>query len=240
MQEHVDYIEAVAIFATNYVKDASVAPSKEMRSVVNLLYEAMLKLDFGTSAQDSIARLCEAWYAGKMEDCDQVSHALIGHALIRHPVISHHYAIQLHSRTWPSFPGNKLQMHALSFANTKTCSDDRLPYTAGCSCDDPVSAHEIGARNRQDQRRQACLRHEGVTAALRSLARRYVVQVRLPTLQWIWSPVRWLTSKWLLLQGSSRRSDARSHASQLRHAQGRPGAPRFRIDTYPAPHTLAA
>lgn len=73
MQEHVDYIEAVAIFSERYLKEAtSTPPPKEMRKVVGLLYDAMLKLDFGTPAQDAIARLCEAWYASKMEECDEV------------------------------------------------------------------------------------------------------------------------------------------------------------------------
>jgi hypothetical protein len=72
VQEHVDYIEAVAAFSANCLKEASFAPPKEMRKVVDLLYDAMLKLDFGASAQDAIARLCEAWYAGKLEDHEQV------------------------------------------------------------------------------------------------------------------------------------------------------------------------
>ncbi len=72
VQEHADYIEAVAVFSANCLKEASFAPPKEMRKVVDLLYDTMLKLDFGTAAQDAIARLCEAWYAGKQEDHEQV------------------------------------------------------------------------------------------------------------------------------------------------------------------------
>ena len=78
-EANANYIEAVSLFAAMIVKEE--CKSAPPASLVMTLYEALLQLDFGTSEQDAIGRLCEAWYAAQMTRYEEVVPATIVYLL---------------------------------------------------------------------------------------------------------------------------------------------------------------
>ena len=78
-EANASYIEAVSLFAAMIVKEE--CKSAPPASLVMTLYEALLQLDFGTSEQDAIGRLCEAWYAAQMTRYEEVVPATIVYLL---------------------------------------------------------------------------------------------------------------------------------------------------------------
>lgn len=78
-EAHADYIEAVAYLCAGIIKDD--VKSAPPASLVMVMYEALLQLEFGVSEQDSIGRLCEAYYAEKLERHEEVVPATIVYLL---------------------------------------------------------------------------------------------------------------------------------------------------------------
>jgi hypothetical protein len=108
-EANASYIEAVSLFAAMIVKEE--AKSAPPASLVMTLYEALLQLDFGTSEQDAIGRLCEAWYAAQMTRYEEVVPATIVY-LLTLSVCEHGKLVDVKRvRLKPSTPSTPSTLH---------------------------------------------------------------------------------------------------------------------------------
>jgi hypothetical protein len=66
-QATLDVIEAVCSFGCAYLKTVPRHAPASMQALVQSLHDNLLRVEFESDVQDSMCRLCEAWYLGAPE-----------------------------------------------------------------------------------------------------------------------------------------------------------------------------
>ena len=83
VQANVDYIEAISILALTCIGDSERKPTPALQSSVIALHNILFDLEFESSSQDAVARLCEAWYVNGHENSDEVVPQTVLYLLMR-------------------------------------------------------------------------------------------------------------------------------------------------------------
>ena len=82
-QVNLDYIEGVSQLAVACLGDTERKPSPALQKIVIMLHDTIFELEFESSAQEAVVRMCETWYLNGFERNDEVVPQTVLYLLMR-------------------------------------------------------------------------------------------------------------------------------------------------------------